>query len=559
MSKLQDEYSIDYSTINLEDVISDDYYRPSLSGSNIKRQQCDSPHGSQIDAETLVQNMCSHNPDRAGTSKSVEIAHIMSQFHDIMSVIDNDNNDDVRDNCSINGVVDLDSDCDGKGVADVSKSTRKAMLAEVDKKISDAIDILNDRSLLSHEPLLATSKGILLDEVGILRHTNGALKHALNEERSAREAMEHQIQSLQHELSEMKAEKDIADDSHEVDLIRLKGQIRMLASSHSISDIYDCFEADMDRLQSKNCELLACLSEMEEAHYSSYINLIRQNNTNIHTDNASEISPDGSVYLQKHEVKQKQLLLNKLRKVSFEKEELRRLYEQLKGQERRFHLHAAIVHDSSRRLKYAYQESMKMKEEMDCERCAKKQAQQELLDANIRLQSLQASDARSKEDAAALAAEVHGLKARISYMMHDYNQLLKFSKYVEKHANKPAISNSNAPMSYKLDNHITFTHEVLQQLEAKHLSVVNCYAASSIDEALAVMHTRLLSTDARDLLPVYRRVVSELQHERENQLLEKHSIFDSLYADLYPHMNSARKSRPEVQEILLRRAAKTKR
>ena len=401
-------------------------------------------------------------------------------------------------------------------------SSRIEQLNEVDKKIESVLDILPD--FLGKSPSNFT-------DIERLKITNDSLKQALRDEKSARLTSEKKILVLQDELDEAQTQGELDKESYKLELIRLNSIIRNLSNNSSMREVFACFEENINRLLNENNLLREQIIE-----YEAYQDKSDRDQVNI--------SQDSIVSIDNY----KKNLVSRLKRVGIEKEELKIKYEELKSKERQFHLAQCVVHDSSRRIKFFHHEINKLREEVIHEREAKEANHHENCELKTALVKIQEENSFLSNENAKLAVEVINLKSKFKVIDTDYRKLARLNKFIEKHATSSNSSSAFSSSSVGVKNKsLSFQDSPIQltlhNLEEKYLYNNTPTVIAQTDSTLTMLQNKLM-TEYVSALPLIRRLLNDVDSEREHYRVEKNEIFDIFYKELFPHTTRKRINTP---------------
>lgn len=401
-------------------------------------------------------------------------------------------------------------------------SSRIEQLNEVDKKIESVLDILPD--FLGKSPSNFT-------DIERLKITNDSLKQALRDEKSARLTSEKKILVLQDELDEAQTQGELDKESYKLELIRLNSIIRNLSNNSSMQEVFACFEENINRLLNENNLLREQIIE-----YEAYQDKSDRDQVNI--------SQDSIVSIDNY----KKNLVSRLKRVGIEKEELKIKYEELKSKERQFHLAQCVVHDSSRRIKFFHHEINKLREEVIHEREAKEANHHENCELKTALVKIQEENSFLSNENAKLAVEVINLKSKFKVIDTDYRKLARLNKFIEKHATSSNSSSAFSSSSVGVKNKsLSFQDSPIQltlhNLEEKYLYNNTPTVIAQTDSTLTMLQNKLM-TEYVSALPLIRRLLNDVDSEREHYRVEKNEIFDIFYKELFPHTTRKRINTP---------------
>ena len=293
-----------------------------------------------------------------------------------------------------------------------------------------------------------------------------------------------------------------------------------------MQEVFTCFEENINRLLIENNLLREQTMEYET-------NQDKSDREHLNTSQDSITSSDNY----------KKKLLSRLKRVGMEKEELKIRYEELKSKERQFHLAQCMVHDSSRRIKFFHHEITKVREELIQEREVKETLYHENSELKAALGKIQEENKFLSDENAKLAMEVINLKTKFKVIDTDYRKLARLNKFIEKHATSPSAFNSNSTgvkskSQFFQDSPIQL---VLHNLEEKYLYNGTPTVVTHTDSSLTVLQNKLMAEYVTGL-PLIRRVLNDLDSERDHYRVEKNEIFDIFYKELFPHTTRKRAS-----------------
>ncbi len=393
-------------------------------------------------------------------------------------------------------------------------SSRIEQLNEVDKKIDSVMDILPD--FISKSPSHFT-------DIERLKITNDTLKQALRDEKSSRLQSEKKILVLQDELDEVKTQGELDKESYKLELIRLNSIIRNLTNNSSMQEVFTCFEENINRLLNENNLLREQIIEYETNQDRG------KEQVNISQDSIASIDNN-----------YKKNLISRLKRVGIEKEELKIKYEDLKSKERQFHLAQCVAHDSSRRIKFFHHEITKLRDELVNEKEIKDTYHHENNELKTALGKIQEENLFLSNENSKLAMEVINLKSKFKTIDTDYRKLARFNRFVEKHATSSAFNSSNTGVKIKsLSFQDSPIQLLLHNLEEKYLYGNAPVVVSHTDNTLNLLQNKLM-TEYVGALPLIRRLLNDVDSERDYYRVEKNEIFDIFYKELFPHTTRKR-------------------
>jgi len=441
---------------------------------------------------------------------------IMNEFHGIMAevkeqdkeskVLFNDNNHDNTITPIKNNNIYIRSPS--------PTSSRIEQLNEVDKKIDSVMDILPD--FISKSPSHFT-------DIERLKITNDTLKQALRDEKSSRLQSEKKILVLQDELDEVKTQGELDKESYKLELIRLNSIIRNLTNNSSMQEVFTCFEENINRLLNENNLLREQIIEYETNQDRD------KEQVNISQDSIASIDNN-----------YKKNLISRLKRVGIEKEELKIKYEDLKSKERQFHLAQCVAHDSSRRIKFFHHEITKLRDELVNEKEIKDTYHHENNELKTALGKIQEENLFLSNENSKLAMEVINLKSKFKTIDTDYRKLARLNRFVEKHATSSAFNSSNTGVKIKsLSFQDSPIQLLLHNLEEKYLYGNAPVVVSHTDNTLNLLQNKLM-TEYVGALPLIRRLLNDVDSERDYYRVEKNEIFDIFYKELFPHTTRKR-------------------
>lgn len=441
---------------------------------------------------------------------------IMNEFHGIMAevkeqdkeskVLFNDNNHDNTITPIKNNNIYIRSPS--------PTSSRIEQLNEVDKKIDSVMDILPD--FISKSPSHFT-------DIERLKITNDTLKQALRDEKSSRLQSEKKILVLQDELDEVKTQGELDKESYKLELIRLNSIIRNLTNNSSMQEVFTCFEENINRLLNENNLLREQIIEYETNQDRD------KEQVNISQDSIASIDNN-----------YKKNLISRLKRVGIEKEELKIRYEDLKSKERQFHLAQCVAHDSSRRIKFFHHEITKLRDELVNEKEIKDTYHHENNELKTALGKIQEENLFLSNENSKLAMEVINLKSKFKTIDTDYRKLARLNRFVEKHATSSAFNSSNTGVKIKsLSFQDSPIQLLLHNLEEKYLYGNAPVVVSHTDNTLNLLQNKLM-TEYVGALPLIRRLLNDVDSERDYYRVEKNEIFDIFYKELFPHTTRKR-------------------
>ena len=464
--------------------------------------------------------MVSLNPFDAFDDEGVSSLNtIMNEFHGIMAEVKEGEQQQVLFNNAITPVK-VSNTVYIRSPSPTS--SRIEQLNEVDKKIDSVLDILPD--FLGKSPSNFT-------DIERLKITNDSLKQALRDEKSARLTSEKKILVLQDELDEAKTQGELDKESYKLELIRLNSIIRNLTNNSSMQEVFACFEENINRLLNENSLLREQILEYEA-------NQDRSDRDQVN------ISQDSIVSIDNY----KKNLISRLKRVGIEKEELKMKYEDLKSRERQFHLAQCVVHDSSRRIKFFHHEINKLREELIHEKEGREASHQENGELKAALGKIQEENSFLSNENAKLAVEIINLKSKFKVIDTDYRKLARLNKFIEKHATSSASSSAFTSSSIGVKNKsLSFQDSpiqiILHNLEEKYLYCNTPTVVTQTDSTLTLLQNKLM-TEQVSALPLIRRLLNDVDSEREHNRVEKNEIFDIFYKELFPHTSRKRTNTP---------------
>ncbi len=442
---------------------------------------------------------------------------IMNEFHGIMAEVKEGEQQQVLFNNAITPVK-VSNNVYIRSPSPTS--SRIEQLNEVDKKIDSVLDILPD--FLGKSPSNFT-------DIERLKITNDSLKQALRDEKSARLTSEKKILVLQDELDEAKTQGELDKESYKLELIRLNSIIRNLTNNSSMQEVFACFEENINRLLNENSLLREQILEYEA-------------NQDRSDREQMNISQDSIVSIDNY----KKNLISRLKRVGIEKEELKMKYEDLKSRERQFHLAQCVVHDSSRRIKFFHHEINKLRDELTHEKEGREACHQENGELKAALGKIQEENSFLSNENAKLAVEIINLKSKFKVIDTDYRKLARLHKFIEKHATSSSSAFTSSSVGVK-NKSLSFQDSpiqiILHNLEEKYLYCNTPTVVTQTDSTLTLLQNRLM-TEHVSALPLIRRLLNDVDSEREHNRVEKNEIFDIFYKELFPHTSRKRTNTP---------------
>jgi chromosome segregation ATPase len=236
----------------------------------------------------------------------------------------------------------------------------------------------------------------------------------------------------------------------------------------------------------------------------------------------------------------KKNLISRLKRVGIEKEELKIRYEDLKSKERQFHLAQCVAHDSSRRIKFFHHEITKLRDELVNEKEIKDTYHHENNELKTSLGKIQEENLFLSNENSKLAMEVINLKSKFKTIDTDYRKLARLNRFVEKHATSSAFNSSNTGVKIKsLSFQDSPIQLLLHNLEEKYLYGNAPVVVSHTDNTLNLLQNKLM-TEYVGALPLIRRLLNDVDSERDYYRVEKNEIFDIFYKELFPHTTRKR-------------------
>ncbi len=381
----------------------------------------------------------------------------------------------------------------------------------------------------------------------------------------------------------MKAQYEVEIDTVRFENRQMKLTIQKICGDNlNLSDVYNTFEADMNRLMKENEMLRELNMELEAKELDRTMGLqsanpavapkptkFRQfNKEKSSKDPQYHSNPDGSPSQQLYH----QRLIEKLKKSGQEREHWKSQYEQLKSKERQFLMNEKMTHDAMRRLRVTHQELIRLKKENENIKLVLMKKESELTSLQEDTKGIRQTEYALKEERSRLLSEIQLLRMRIHDFESEEHRAIQLSKFLNKHSPSTAFANAskgkisnNGTINNELHNNFlkakVFAMDEVMRTQEKTgngigkgnlLNVPGVSFAgvesgnqsffpstsyqrdeekdvvsADLELTMAAMHDSLVS-NAPALLPLFRKLTKELHQERSLSIHQRGKLLDQV-------------------------------